>query len=598
MVPIHAELTADGQEIVLLAVGPDHAVAGAAKMLQNLTPLFTKSDPPGALVVPATWAAVVQLAATFSPGYFGGGWYPGPRLEAWINERTAERLTAAAPGCTITYTPPAGLRPYPWQVEGAALIAATGNALITDEPGTGKTITTILGLVERWARAGEAEPWLTGPALVICPASVVDPWVTAWQTWAPHVRAVAYRGPKRKALLGTADVYITSYETARVDAPAVNAKGLAPLRELGVQAVVIDECHMVKNHQTARSQAVRRLSKHASAVIALSGTPITHHPGDLWPTLAAIEPHAWPSRGRWVSRYCLTLPGDYDEEVLGLLPATEPEFRLTMLGQMRRVAKADVLAELPPKVYSTRTVELPKEWRKAYDAMEEQMLAELPDGEELSVMSTLAKMTRLNQLASAPATVAVSYETDAEGIEREHVTVTLRGPSWKVDALLEVMAERPGQPIVAFAPSKQLIKLAGAAASAEGYRVGYLTGDVTGPARAAVVEAFQRGGLDLICVTTGAGGVGITLTAASTCVFLQRPWAFVEASQAEDRLHRIGAEGHASIEVIDIVAKGTIDSRVRAVLRERGQALADLLQDPRIASEVLGGTASAEERAA
>jgi SNF2 family DNA or RNA helicase len=60
--------------------------------------------------------------------------------------------------------------------------------------------------------------------------------------------------------------------------------------------------------------------------------------------------------------------------------------------------------------------------------------------------------------------------------------------------------------------------------------------------------------------------------------------------QAEDRLHRIGAEGHESIEVIDIVARNTIDSRVRAVLRERAGQLADLVQDPRVASELLGGS--------
>lgn len=599
MVPIHGELTAGGESIVLLAGGPDFAVAVAAKSLQTLTPLFSKSDPPGALTVPATWPAVVQLAACF-----GDFWLPGPRLQAWINARAAERVQAAHGGTTINYTPPVGLTPYPWQIEGAALIAATGKALITDEPGTGKTITTILGLVElnlieaSFGQNGR----VAAPVLVIAPASVVDPWVSAWNAWAPHVRAVAYRGPKRKALLGTADVYVTSYDTARIDATEMNGRELSPLRDLAPAAVVIDECHMIKNQQAARSKAVRRLTKHASAVVALSGTPITHHPGDLWPTLAAIEHDAWPARDRWVRRYCQVLPGEYDDDILGLLPAHEDEFRLALLGQLRRVAKADVLSELPPKVHSVRTVELPAKWRKAYDDMESQMLAELPDTgngvEELAVMSTLAKMTRLNQLASAPAKVDVTTESvlnqqTGELEDRERVAVTLQAPSWKVDALLEILAERPGQPVVAFAPSKQLIKLAGAAAAAEGLRVGYLTGDVTGAARSEVVASFQRGELDLICVTTGAGGVGITLTAASTCVFLQRPWSFVEASQAEDRLHRIGAEGHASIEVIDIVAKNTIDSRVRAVLRERGQQLADLLQDPRIASEVLGGTSTA-----
>lgn len=581
MSAIVGELTADRQQIVLVAGGEQADIVRAAKHLQILTPLFTKSDPPGALTVPATWPAVVQLAATFGPA-----WKPQPRLQAWINEQVAFRTGMRQ----ISYTPPAGLTPYPWQAEGAAMIAATGRALITDEPGTGKTITTILGLVE-WAAGRHAE----GPVVVVCPASVVDPWVEAWQAWAPHVSVVAWRGPdRREKLLGTADVYVCSYDVARIDAPVAGTKAMKPLLNLEPVALVVDECHLIKNKRSQRSQAVRRLAKRVNArqgaVVALSGTPITHHPGDLWPTLEALEPDAYPSSERWVSRYCQTLPGEYNDEVLGLLHSREPEFRLTMLGQHRRVAKADVLAQLPPKVYSVRTVDLPAKWRKVYDDFEERMLAELPDGSELKVMDVLSKFGHLSRLASAAADVEITEEADPEtGELKQRVHLELKAPSWKVGALLEVLSEREGEQVVAFAPSRQLAVLAGKAAAEAGLRVGYVIGGQSAGERTAAVEAFQAGQLDLICATTGAGGVGITLTAARTVVFLQRPWALVEALQAEDRCHRIGSEHHDSIEIIDIVARNTIDTRVRAVLRERAGQLADLVQDPRIVAELLGG---------
>lgn len=590
MTTIHAEITAGRERIVLVAggLGAPEEVALAAKHLKGLTPLFSKSDPPGALVVPATWAAVVQLEATF-----GARLAKGPGLQGWIAEQARLRTVTTLP----TYSPPEGLTPYPWQSAGAALIAATGRALITDEPGTGKTITTILGLVE-WAdhhpvSRGRDMP---GPVVVVCPASVVDPWVEAWGTWAPHVTAVAWRGTptKRKALAGTADVYVMSYETARADCSEVRPR---PVYDLDPVAVVIDECHLVKNPSAHRSKAVRRLAKRATdqggAVVALSGTPITHHPGDLWPTLVTLEPHAWPARERWVHRYCQTVPGDYRDEVLGLEPATEPEFRLTLLGQHRRVAKADVLTQLPPKVYSVRTVELPTKWRKVYDDFEAQMLAELPDGTELQVMDVMSKFTHLSRLASSAADVEVTYGPDVDDVTRapkRHVSLTLKAPSWKVDALLEVLEERPGEPVVAFAPSRQLVVLAGEAATKAGLRVGYVVGEQTAAERTKAVRAFQAGELDLICVTTSAGGVGITLTAARTVVFLQRPWSLVESIQAEDRCHRIGSERHDSIEVIDVVASNTIDTRVRAVLRERAGQLSDLVQDPRIVADLLGGS--------
>lgn len=910
MATIHGEIVGQSTLVVLAGgLADPEELALAAKKLKALTPLFSKSDPPGALIVELTWPCVVQLAEAFGPD-----WLPSPDLAAWITDQVMQRTTAGG----IDYRPPAGLTPYPWQTEGAAIIAGTGRALITDEPGTGKTITTILGLVE-WADSGRLGE--IGPVIVVCPASVIDAWVEAWRNWAPHVRAIAWRGTptKRRALAGTADVYVCSYETARVDAPAGGTKSMKPLLGLDAAALVVDECfpagtsvstptgpraiedldigdevigvdhqtgkpvvttvrhtfnrltdeplttvngvamtpnhpvwtdrgyvpagsvvsddkvcatlincthddlhadlrmvradvdedrvaptsvlqpgvlgemayvqpgvrrvarhpeeacrcvtehasvarepggsghpvgaparteqpatgpcrtsevprhvggsglavlegrersdhgttealgrsaglvrggtdphgascavpeglqsrpgrastddrdrggrvespvsqgagvgrqagraagrpgldatavpqpggpdgrrvgaedgaagrrvfnvetgtgnylaggllvhncHLIKNNQTGRSQAVRRIAHKVTerdgAVVCLSGTPITHHPGDLWASLDALEHNAWPSRTRWVARYCMTIAGEYGDEILGLLASREPEFRTTLLGQHRRVAKADVLSQLPPKVYSVRTVDLPREWRKAYDDMESQMLAELPDGEELSVMGVLAQMTRLAQLASAPADVAVTTEITPEGLEKVHTRVTLKAPSWKVAALLEILEERPGQPVVCFAPSRQLMQLAGQAAAEAGMRVGYIVGGQAPAERTRAVDEFQAGQLELICATTGAGGVGLTLTAARTVVFLQRPWSLVESIQAEDRCHRIGSEVHDSIEVIDVVARNTLDTRIRAVLRERAGQLADLVQDPRVLTTLLGGTAIAE----
>jgi SNF2 family DNA or RNA helicase len=466
------------------------------------------------------------------------------------------------------------------------LIAATGHALITDEPGTGKTITTILGLAE-WALAYQDTNL---PILIICPASVVDPWVEAFRNWAPYWATVAWRGAptRRKDLIGHADVYVTSYDTARMDAKDTNPSR-SPLIALNPRALVADECHLIKTQSSQRSQAVRRLARNVKAFVALSGTPITHHPADLWPTLTCLAPGAYPSRERWVVRYCLTTPADYGETILGLNPGNEAEFRLSLLGQQRRVAKADVLDQLPPKVYSVRTVELPPAYRKAYDAMENDMLAELPDGQEMSVMDVLAQLTCLSALACAAADVEITYTTNDAGEQKRHQHIELKAPSWKVDALLEVLEERPGKPVVAFAPSAQLMRLSGAKATQAGLRVGYVIGGQTMTDRTATVAKFQQGGLDLICATTGAGGVGITLTAASTVVFLQRPWSLVESIQAEDRCHRIGSEIHDSIEIVDIVAANTIDTRVRSVLREKAGQLADLVQDPRIVAELLGG---------
>jgi SNF2 family DNA or RNA helicase len=587
---LHLALTDDRQKLILMAVGESaHDLAAAAQRLQTLTPAFAKSDPPGALLAPLTWPLVVQLEATF-----GGQLVKHPDVLGWIAEEAAARTSSLTPALPDYVPVPDGLTPRPYQVAGALEIARTGSALIFDEPRTGKTITTILGLS---VNAGPQQ--LKGlPILVVCPASVVDPWVEEFTRWAPYWRTVAWRGPKRTELAGTADVYVTSYDTARADAHEM----ATALVKLEARTLVADETHFLKNPSAHRTRAVKRLARKVDAAggsfVGLSGTPITHHTGDLHPTLACLEPGAWPSRERMVSRYCQVLPGDYEDTILGLHPATEPEFRLTLLGQHRRVARADVMADLPPKTYSVRTVDLPPKWRKAYDDFEEQMLAELPDeGGELSVMDSLSVLSHLSALSSAAADVEVTYGPDLDQHTeqpKKHVHLELKAPSWKVDALLEILEERPGEKVVVFAGERaQLARLAGAAAEAAGHRVGYIIGGQSQKVRTETRQAFQDGDLNLICATTGAGGTGITLSAAGTLVFLQRPWSLVESLQAEDRaegdLERSTALGRGT-EVIDVVARNTIDTRRRAVLRERAGQLSELLQDPRIVAELLGGS--------
>ena len=325
-------------------------------------------------------------------------------------------------------------------------------------------------------------------------------------------------------------------------------------------------------------------------MIALTGTPVTKDTGDVYPVLAAMDPATWPSRERFVRRYCMTSDNEYGETIEGLNQLSEPEFRTALLGSVRRMAKADVLDQLPPKVYSIRRTELPDEWRKAYDGLRDDMLAELPDGGELPVMETLAQMTRLSQLASSAADVEVTGEWDDQlQVMRKHYRVTLKAPSWKADALLGVLAERPGQPVAVFAASRQLIMIAGAACEQAGYRCGYLTGTTSRKERATAITDFQAGKLDAILATAGAGGTGITLTAAGTVVFLQRPWSLAEALQCEDRCHRLGSEAHEMVEIIDVVARDTIDESVRAALKDKAGQLGAFVRDPRIVRQLLGG---------
>lgn len=573
---VHGEIHDDGERLILFGVGN---IVEAIGRLHLLTPHFTETTPRGGLQVKLRWPVVCQLA-----GELGAGWVPGPKLQAWIYEQVLRR-TVLPP--LLARTTPGEPDPRTYQVAGAQLIAAGLSALVFDDPGTGKTLTTLLGLMELRERGRLP---LAAPMLVVCPTSVVDSWVRDARRWTPFSVA-AWRGDagaRRRLVDSRHDLYIAGYGVVGNDVDVT--KTGAPLLAKGFAAVAIDECHLIKSPKSARSKAVVKLANRAQTVIPLSGTPITHHSGDLHQALKAMDPVSWPSSERYTARYLDSVQGDYSDDVLGLNRFREPEFRLCLTGQYRRLAKEDVLSELPPKVRSERIVTLPPAARRAYDEMADVMLAQLDDGTELPAFEALAQLQRLLQLACSSCDVSITHGPDVDelGIPKIHVHATPREPSWKIDELIDVLDERPGRSTLVFAPSAGLTRLAGERAAKEGYRVGYVIGGQSASDRTGQVEAFQNGDLNVMCATTGAGGVGLTLTAASTVAFLQRPWSFVEASQAEDRAHRIGSEIHESIEIVDIIAKDTVDAQVRAVLAGKASALAELLADPRVARRCLG----------
>ena len=579
---IHAEMTASGDSFAFVIVGNawDQREAGIA--MSQMTPDI-KFPGGGVQLAKLTWPAIVQFSATFNGRGGNGWWVPGPKLKEWAKQEYARR-TSSNGLPPMEWTGTDGRTPRQYQLDGAAQIARIGRYFLYDEPGLGKTMETIVGLAWRAASGISVLP-----IIVVAPSwGICNAWADEIALWQPEWRTVMWGGIKRRELAGTADVYLTTYATARRD-----GDDYGPLMKLKAATFIADEAHFLKNSKAKQSYACGRLGRKAPNVVLLTGTPIVQDTEDLWRAFDIKDPGAWPAAKPWTDRYCTRHDEEYQVVVDGLNRFMKPEFYATILGTWRRVAKADVL-DLPPKVYSTRRVEIPEPWATAYKTMERDMLAMLPDGDEIPVMDLLAQLTRLSQLSSSAADVEIEmvYNEKTEEDEEKYI-VTPKAPSWKVDELLEILAERPGQPVLCFARHRQLIEIAGAAAEAAGCRVGYITGKVPQKKRAAYIAAFQRGELDLMCATAAAGGSGITLTAAGTVVFLQRPQSLAESIQAEDRAQRIGSEHHEMIEIIDIMAvingKKTIDQRTRELLINKGGQLAEFLKDRRIVDSLLGG---------
>lgn len=581
---LHGFLSQDGRQIVLAAS------AASAWSKQAIGAHLSKltcelSWPSGNIcVVPCTWPVVVQIGHAFSQ-LTGLRWVPDDRLRDWIAAESARR-TAPLPELEPSWPP--WLEPRGYQAEGARMIAAAGKFLLLDEQGTGKSIQAILGIEQR--RRMDVKVF---PLVVITPSrEVADFWAREIGKWLPGwPEPVMYLDPGRERLLEDRNrVLITTYNTAMLDARDRNG----PLARYAPAAVVLDEAQEIQSASAARTEAAERVTRHAVTVIEISGTLFTQDTGGSFAPLKVLDQLSWASKERYKDRFLLTRKTEYAEKVTGLNPLTEPEFRACLAGQMIRRTKR-VLPELPPKQYSILRPEIPAEWQRAYNEMRDYMLATLPDGGgDLPVFDTLTKVTRLSQLASCAADVEWTEEYDErlDMMVRKPV-VTLRPPSWKAETLMGIMAKAT-RPVAVYTSSRQLARITGEHyLKPAGYKTGYIIGPgdgVTPGTRKRDVAAFQAGELDAIVCTAKAGGVGITLTAADTVVFLQRDTRFDKSIQPEDRAHRFGQLAEA-VHIVDVVAKGTFDERVRELIHEKGAKWAEFCRDRQFVADLLGGLA-------
>jgi len=95
-----------------------------------------------------------------------------------------------------------------------------------------------------------------------------------------------------------------------------------------------------------------------------------------------------------------------------------------------------------------------------------------------------------------------------------------------------------------------------------------VAGKDSSEARQAAVDTFQSDpDARVIVLNMKAGGVGLTLTAASDVLFVEQGWTPAEHDQAEDRCHRIGQEEHVSAWYL--LAEGTIDDDIYALIAKK-----------------------------
>lgn len=554
---------------------------------------------------PLSWAACAQLRGVFGPAL-----QVGVGLNEWVKAEKANRILPCLALRQAEDSPELGIltRLRPFQRAGVAFLATARHALLADEMGLGKTVQAIAALEVLGDGAY--------PALIVCPNSMKFTWQKEFEVWAPHRKTVVIDGTavhRRKQIAqlqaGEAVVGIINYEALRGH---TRLSGYGPmnltdgekeekeLNTIDFGSVVADEAHRVKDPHSKQTRALWWISKEAAVRFALTGTPIANSPEDAWTLMRFVSPLEFPAKTKFIERYGLEAYNIYGfKKTIGIKSEHKDELFSIIDPRFIRRLKSQVLTQLPEKQYATRFVEMAPKQKKVYDTMRKDMLA-LLDGGAIVAVSSLVRDGRLAQFASCygelgdPAfevrengkRVGGPFPTRAEadllrsGDQWVHDVTPLKltDPSCKVDALEEIVAELGEQQAVVFAESRQLIELAAKRLVKEKVVCAQVTGAVPAHERAENVAAFQRGEIKVLLLTLGAGGEGLTLTAASTAIFLQRSWSAVKNAQAEDRIHRIGQEADR-VEIIDVISAGTIEEHVHATRAVKAEMMEEFVRD-------------------
>lgn len=440
---------------------------------------------------------------------------------------------------------------------------------LADDMGLGKTV-QVLALLEARRerrerpsselvapRSGRRKPDTAPPAsqsrlrpsLAVVPKSLIFNWKQEAARFSPRLRVLDHTGNLRLRGSGHFEEYdlvLTTYGTLRNDA--------ADLRDVRFDYLILDEAQAIKNADSVSAKSVRLLQ--ADHRLALSGTPIENHLGELWSLFEFLNPGMLGAAS--VFKMAHGAARNPDEDTRKLLAHALRPFLL-------RRTKEQVARELPAKVEQTLYCELDVRQRKLYDQLRDHYRATLLKSVETrgigaARIQILEALLRLRQAAIHPGL-----------LDRAHIAE----PSAKLEVLLPRLLEviEEGHKTLVFSQFTGMLSILRQHLDREGLTYEYLDGKTRD--RQSCVERFQTDPeCKLFLISLKAGGVGLNLTAAQY-VFLLDPWwnPAVEA-QAIDRAHRIGQTNQ--VFAYRLIARGTVEEKVLE-LQNTKRELADAI---------------------
>ncbi|RJP49503.1 MAG: hypothetical protein C4557_11175 [Anaerolineaceae bacterium] len=443
---------------------------------------------------------------------------------------------------------------YPYQEQGAMHLAFGRRAMLADDMGLGKTVQAIA------AAALLKEMRDIQCALIICPASLKHQWAREIRRFTSLSVTVVEGGllDRRKLYNDSSFFKIINYELVRHD--------MDELLKLRPDLIILDEAQRIKNWRAKTAMMVKSLPSRYAFV--LTGTPLENRIDELYSIFQFLDPRIlgplWHFNDRF---YELEKRESGTYKVLGY--KNIDELRALIKPYVLRRTRDEVLKDLPARVDNNFFVEMTDPQWDAYNEFKEQ-LAKLvaiakrrpltPKEQELLLMYLVKMRLICNALAL--------HDKDIKPKDREKTAPKLT----ELDEILTEEIASNGHKAIVFSQWANMLALTEPILERVGLGYVKLTGAVPSAKRGALIEKFFDDPDCRVFLSTDAGGVGLNLQAASLVINLDLPWNPAVLEQRIARAHRHGQP--SSVQVINLVAKGTIEERMLDTLSAKKNVFA------------------------
>lgn len=464
-----------------------------------------------------------------------------------------------------TITKPDGtevpLRLRYYQTQMVVHLLAMNNFIVGDDCGLGKTLETIAACTYAFEKDPDTK------VIVLTKKSAVPQWVKEWERFTIGIQVWTLKGgPDRRERIYEEfmdaegpSVLVGSYDSVKRD--------ISTVQDWEGYILVLDECTVVKSPSTQVHQVIKHIASRASRVWGLTATMIKNNLVEGYGISRVVIPGLFQhSKNAFIKDYCITrlqpikggrqvpvVVGYRERDIQRFKGVIEPFY----LGR----PKHEVASELPTLQIREVPVGMTR-FQKAKYAEALDGLLELGTGDEKET-DKLTALIYCQQIVNHPALIDFNDQS-----------------SEKLDYLVDMLTEGgelEGQKTIIFTRFKSMVDFAIPHLAKKGVKCVRVTGAEDGDSRARAMEIFQDPNSDTSVIwITMAGGDAINLQAAKAIVFYDTPWSAGDFLQILGRMIRIGSE-HDRVYAMHLVAEGTIDDKVQAVLRKKMKLVESIL---------------------